>query len=86
MKSISIGDARPSGAIAEADWKTALGSYGGEHAALASEFERRVRGDLPEAFFRGVDDFIAQCMANESDVASRKASQQAIAAIAPHAS
>ncbi len=76
-------DARPSGATAEANWKTALSSYGAEHAALASEFERRVKGDLPEAFLRGVDDFIAQCMANESDVASRKASQQAIAAIAP---
>ena len=42
-----------------------------------------MRGELPDEFMKGVDDFIAQCVANESDVASRKASQQAIAALAP---
>jgi transketolase len=40
-------------------------------------------GELPAEFLSGVDDFIAQCVANESDVASRKASQQVIAAVAP---
>lgn len=76
-------DARESGAQAEASWNSALEGYRGVYPELADEFERRMRGELPDEFMKGVDDFIAQCVANESDVASRKASQQAIAALAP---
>ena len=76
-------DARDTGVRAEAAWTAVLKEYRGEHPELAGEFERRMRGELPAEFMRGVDDFIAQCVANESDVASRKASQQAIAALAP---
>ena len=76
-------DARDTGVRAEASWTAVLEKYRGEHPALAGEFERRMKGELPAEFMRSVDDFIAQCVANESDVASRKASQQAIAALAP---
>ena len=76
-------DARESGAQAEAVWNGALEDYRSAYPELADEFERRMRGELPDEFMKGVDDFIAQCVANESDVASRKASQQAIAALAP---
>ena len=76
-------DARESGAQAEAAWNGALEDYRSDYPELAGEFERRMRGELPDEFMKGVDDFIAQCVANESDVASRKASQQAIAALAP---
>ena len=76
-------DARESGAQAEASWNGALEGYRSAYPELADEFERRMRGELPDEFMKGVDDFIAQCVANESDVASRKASQQAIAALAP---
>ena len=76
-------DARTSGAEAEAAWQSQLDAYKNDCPELADEFQRRVAGELPAEFFTGVDDFIAQCVANESDVASRKASQQAIAAIAP---
>ena len=76
-------DARESGAQAEASWNGALEGYRNTYPELADEFERRMRGELPDEFMKGVDDFIAQCVANESDVASRKASQQAIAALAP---
>ena len=76
-------DARDTGVSAEAAWTAVLKEYRGKYPELAGEFERRMKGELPEEFMRGVDDFIAQCVANESDVASRKASQQAIAALAP---
>ena len=76
-------DARNSGAQAEASWNATLDAYRTEQPELAAEFERRMKGELPEAFMKGADEFIAQCVANESDVASRKASQQAIAALAP---
>ncbi len=76
-------DARGAGAQAESAWNTSMADYRDAHPALADEFERRMRGELPAEFMKGVDEFIAQCVANESDVASRKASQQAIAALAP---
>ena len=76
-------DARTSGAQAEAAWQSQFDAYKNDCPELAEEFQRRMAGELPAEFLTGVDDFIAQCVANESDVASRKASQQAIAAIAP---
>ena len=76
-------DARSAGAEAEAAWQSSFDAYKGDCAELAEEFVRRMAGELPAEFLSGVDDFIAQCVANESDAASRKASQQVIAAIAP---
>ncbi|HCG95780.1 MAG TPA: transketolase [Halieaceae bacterium] len=76
-------DARTSGAEAEASWQSLFDMYKRDCPELADEFQRRMAGELPAEFLTGVDDFIAQCVANESDVASRKASQQAIAAVAP---
>ena len=76
-------DARSAGAEAEAAWQSSFDAYTGDCAELAEEFVRRMAGELPAEFLSGVDDFIAQCVANESDAASRKASQQVIAAIAP---
>ena len=76
-------DARTSGAEAEAAWQSLFDAYKRDCPELADEFQRRMAGEFPAEFLTGVDDFIAQCVANESDVASRKASQQAIAAIAP---
>ena len=76
-------DARSAGAEAEAAWQSSFDAYKGDCAELAEEFVRRMAGELPAEFLSGVDDFVAQCVANESDVASRKASQQVIAAIAP---
>ena len=76
-------DARTSGAEAEASWQSLFDAYKLDCPELAVEFQRRMAGELPAEFLTGVDDFIAQCVANESDVASRRASQQAIAAIAP---
>jgi len=76
-------DARTSGAESEAAWQSLFDAYKRDCPELAEEFQRRMAGELPADFLSGVDDFIAQCVASESDVASRKASQQAIAAIAP---
>ena len=76
-------DARTFGAEAEGAWQSLFDAYKRDCPDLADEFQRRMAGELPAEFLTGVDDFIAQCVANESDVASRKASQQAIAAIAP---
>jgi transketolase len=60
-------DARSAGAEAEAAWQSSFDAYKGDCAELAEEFVRRMAGELPAEFLSGVDDFIAQCVANESD-------------------
>ena len=72
-----------SGASAEQEWRLRFESFAKEHPALAEEFSRRTAGELPEAFLTGIDEFVANCVAGESSVASRKASQQVLEAIGP---
>ena len=43
-------DARESGARREAEWQQLFASYRKEHPELATEFERRMRGELPSGF------------------------------------
>jgi transketolase len=52
--------------------------------ALADELLRRSRGELPEAFADAADAYAAKLQAEGPVVASRKASQMAIEAYAPH--
>ena len=72
-----------SGASAEQEWHSRFEAFATEHPALAEEFSRRTAGELPEAFLTGIDEFVANCVAGESSVASRKASQQVLEAIGP---
>ena len=71
------------GASAEQEWRARFEAFAKEHPALAEEFSRRTAGELPEAFLTGIDEFVANCVAGESSVASRKASQQVLEAIGP---
>ncbi|MGB0222020.1 MAG: transketolase [Luminiphilus sp.] len=72
-----------SGVSAEQEWRSRFEAFATEHPALAEEFSRRTAGELPEAFLTGIDEFVANCVAGESSVASRKASQQVLEAIGP---
>ena len=76
-------NAEESGARAEQDWRSRFEQFAQEFPDLADEFSRRISGELPEAFLSGIDDFVAQCVASESAVASRKASQQVLEVIGP---
>ena len=76
-------NAADSGAGAEQEWRSRFEAFATEHPALAEEFSRRTAGELPEAFLTGIDEFVANCVAGESSVASRKASQQVLEAIGP---
>ena len=76
-------NAADSGASAEQEWSSRFEAFATEHPALAEEFSRRTAGELPEAFLTGIDEFVANCVAGESSVASRKASQQVLEAIGP---
>ena len=76
-------NARERGAWLEGDWNARFAAYKSAHPELAAEFQRRTAGDLPRAFRERSADLIAQQCARGETVATRKASQQAIEALAP---
>ncbi|HEX4882817.1 MAG TPA: transketolase [Casimicrobiaceae bacterium] len=77
-------DQREAGARREAAWQARFAAYKAAHPALAAEFERRMAGALPERFAQVAADFIRAQDAKGETVATRKASQQAIEALAKH--
>ncbi|ACB36007.1 transketolase [Leptothrix cholodnii SP-6] len=76
-------DARERGAALQQQWAERLTAYRAAHPALAAEFERRVRGDLPADFEETLLNAMLQFGQSRDSVASRKASQQVLAALAP---
>lgn len=73
-------DARERGFQAESRWKEALVRYEEAYPELAMEFVRRLKGELPSHFEQRANDFIAASQAKAENIASRKASQNTIAA------
>jgi transketolase len=71
------------GAALERDWNARFAAYRVAHAGLAAEFERRVANELPHAFHERALALVAQQNEKAETVATRKASQQAIEALAP---
>ncbi|MGD8643463.1 MAG: transketolase, partial [Chromatiales bacterium] len=77
-------DAREKGAAQEDDWTTRFEAYAQAHPELAAEFGRRViRGELPQDWPEQADAFVASVVEKAESIASRKASQNAIAGYAP---
>jgi transketolase len=77
-------DARNRGAQQSGTWQARFAAYRAAHPALAAEFERRIAGALPADFDAVVAAFVAAQNAKGENVATRKASQQAIADYAAH--
>ena len=76
-------DATAKGAAAEKAWQDKLAAYRAAHPELAAEYERRViNNELPENFEAVANAFIAESQAKGEKIASRKASQNSIAAYA----
>ena len=77
-------DAREAGRSGEQEWDNAFKAYAADHPELAAEFKRRMQGELPAGFAAAAETYIAKMQAEGPVVASRKASQMAIEAYAPH--
>jgi transketolase len=77
-------DGRVRGAELEAQWQAGFDAYRADYPELADEYLRRLRGDLPRNFEENADKYIEDCVLAGADVASRKASQQALNALGPH--
>ncbi|MFB9244802.1 transketolase [Massilia antarctica] len=76
-------DAKEQGAAMEAEWNTKFAAYRAQYPELAAEFERRMKGELPADFNATLDSAIAACVEKKENIATRKASQNAIQALAP---
>ena len=76
-------DARQAGQAAEEAWQARWNAYAVAHPVLAAELARRMAGELPEGFAAEMEWQTALAQVRQSSVASRKASQLALAALAP---
>lgn len=76
-------DAKEKGALNESTWNDKFAAYKAAYPELAAEYERRViKGELPAEFEAKAQAFIAECQEKGENIASRKASQNAIEAYA----
>ena len=75
-------DATDEGLKAQADWDRLFSEYRKRYPDLASEFERRMQGELPPDALVTLDRAIADTQAESPKIATRKASQNAIEVLA----
>ena len=73
-------DAKEAGAEKQAKWEAKFAAYEAAYPELAAEFTRRVNGDLPAVWEEQTQAIIADLQANPANIASRKASQNALEA------
>lgn len=76
-------DAKNSGQQAEQDWQKRFSAYTAAYPELAAEFDRRNKGELPANWQAASQAYIEQLQANPQNIASRKASQNALNAYGP---
>ncbi len=73
-------DAKEAGSEKEAAWNAKFDAYAAAYPELAAEYKRRVNGDLPAEWEEKANAIIADLQANPANIASRKASQNALEA------
>jgi len=75
--------ARERGAALELDWNKKFSAYEMAHPQLAAELKRRMSGALPAGWSAQCDALLAKTNEKAETIATRKASQNAIEALAP---
>jgi transketolase len=75
-------DGRKRGASAEKRWKRLFAGYEKQYPAEAADFRRRSAGELPADFAARVNALVTETDAKAEAVATRKASQNALEALA----
>ncbi|MBN3495898.1 transketolase, partial [Vibrio neptunius] len=73
-------DAKEAGAAKEAAWNAKFDAYAAAYPAEAAELKRRLNGELPAEWEEEATQIIADLQANPANIASRKASQNALEA------
>ena len=73
--------AKDAGVLKENSWNEKLAAYTLAYPELAAEFKRRIQGDLPSDWQEKTNKIIADLQNNPAEIASRKASQNALEAL-----
>ncbi|MEN8178145.1 MAG: transketolase [Pseudomonadota bacterium] len=76
-------DAKESGSAAETAWNEKFAAYEAAHSELASEFKRRMTGELPANWAEESAKFVDEVNAKAESPATRKASQNALNGFGP---
>ena len=76
-------DFKKRGQALEHEWNKDFQSYKTKYPELASELQRRMQGDLSKDFSKTVKEYLERCQSKAETIATRKASQNAIEALAP---
>src|SRR5260221_23910 len=76
-------DARAKGAAREAEWNARFAAYAKAFPQEAVEFTRRMSGELPQNWCQHADAVVGKVNEKAETIASRKASQNTIEALAP---
>ncbi|MEB0013592.1 transketolase [Glaciimonas sp. Gout2] len=76
-------DAKVQGQRFEDQWNTLFAAYSAEFPTQAAELTRRMKGELPGNFDQTLSAYVATCVEKQETIATRKASQNAIQALAP---
>ncbi|MDY7537773.1 transketolase [Undibacterium sp. RTI2.1] len=76
-------DAKASGNKMEGEWNAQFAAYTEQFPHKAAELTRRMKGELPANFDEVVASAINSCVEKKENIATRKASQNAIQAFAP---
>ncbi|EJD6377968.1 MULTISPECIES: transketolase [Providencia] len=73
-------DARTAGKEKQSAWDKKFAAYSAQFPELAAEFTRRMNGELPANFDADAKQFVENLQQNPANIASRKASQNALEA------
>jgi transketolase len=76
-------DAKAAGQALENEWNALFKAYDERYPQEAGELLRRMKGELPGNLDAAMDAYIASCVEKKETIATRKASQNAIQALAP---
>jgi transketolase len=76
-------DAKASGQALENEWNALFKVYDERYPQQAGELLRRMKGELPGNLDDAMKAYIASCVEKKETIATRKASQNAIQALAP---
>jgi len=76
-------DAREGGAAAEKGWNAKFADYRKAHPEAATEFARRMAGELPSTWGQHAQAFVDVTIAKAETIATRKASQNALDGFGP---
>ena len=76
-------DFKKRGQALEHDWNKQFQAYKNKYPELASELQRRMQGDLSKDFSASLSAYLKSCESKAETVATRKASQYVIEALAP---